>query len=48
MRHLEEVFFTHGVGSSPKEGVFAWIKGIGSRISGSVLRDSWSLERRAE
>ena len=30
-----------------KEGVFAWMKGIGSKVSGSVLRDSWSLEERA-
>ena len=47
VRHLEEVFFAPGVGSSLKEGVFAWIKGIGSKVSGSVLRDSWSLEERA-
>ena len=47
VRHLEEVFFAPGVGSSLKEGVFAWVKGIGSKVSGSVLRDSWSLEARA-
>ena len=47
VRHLEEVFFAPGVGSSLKEGVFAWVKGIGSKVSGSVLRDSWSLEERA-
>ena len=44
VRYLEEVFFTLGVGLSLKEGVFAWMKGIGSKVSGFVLRDSWSLE----
>ena len=28
MRRLEGVVFDPGVGSSPKEGVFAWVKGI--------------------
>ena len=44
VKHLEEVFFAPGVGLSLKEGVFAWMKGIGSKVSGFVLRDSWSLE----
>ena len=47
VRHLEEVFFAPGVGSSLKEGVLAWIKGMGSTVSGSVSRDSWSLEEKA-
>ena len=46
MRRLEEVCFASGIGSSLKEGVFAWMKGIGSKVSGSVLRDSWSLKER--
>ena len=32
IRHLEGVFFVPGVGSSLKEGIFAWVKGIGSKF----------------
>ena len=44
VRQLEEVIFAPGVALFLKEGVFAWMKGIGSKVSGFVLRDSWSLE----
>ena len=47
VRHLEEASFALGVGSSLKEGVFTWIGGIGSKVSGTLLRDPWNPEKRA-
>ena len=44
---LEEVSLVLGVGSSLKKGVFAWIGGIGSKVSGTMLRNPWSPEKRA-
>ena len=43
MRRLEGVVFDPGVGSSPKEGVFAWVKGIDSqfRVLCSGILGAW-------
>ena len=46
IRHLEGVFFVPGVGSPLKEGIFAWVKGIGSKFQILYLR-IWSLEEKA-
>ena len=47
IRHLEGVFFVSGVGSPLKEGIFAWVKGIGSKFRILCL-GIWSLEEKAE
>ena len=46
IRHLEGVFFVSGVGSPLKEGIFAWVKGIGSRFR-TLCLGTWSLEEKA-
>ena len=45
IRHLEGIFFVPEVGSLLKEGIFAWVKGIGSMFRIPCL-GIWSRRRK--
>ena len=46
IRHLEGIFFVPEVGSPLKEGIFAWVEGIGRKFWILCL-GIWSLEEKA-
>ena len=42
---LKVVYFVPDARSTSREEIYTWVKGIGSKVSDSVFRESWSLER---